>query len=379
MKRIFSNKSGFTLIEIIVAFAIFAIMASMILQMLRLTVAQRNNNAEYATSITTDSFNLATHYMNDADKYGASETADGQFNLDFQSVGAGNIAIDYAVRAALPTDTTDPNYIDPTDSAYTSAVKNEDGINYFVGNVDYTTTSDPNPPDDITNPLGNNVTSRVDTRISGSKNLKFVWINQVVKDTSSTVPAGHSRYFIECYASSDGMPDEDIPYAQYRLRFCSSTETSIVETEEDGKTYEYTIPVEAVIADYGYINDDKLVWDTDCIDAGDHVISSATQPWNRYKVDKTSASTLRVGCAFIKPSWDQSGYPLEGSIATRIWVEFVGDPGLTIESFGQNVTDVDNRTTYGRGYKFTNYPADATTGEMHPNIYGAFEYNKVEK
>ena len=51
MKRLFSNKSGFTLAEIIIAIAIFSIMMAMIMQMLQLSIAQRNENLKYAKSL----------------------------------------------------------------------------------------------------------------------------------------------------------------------------------------------------------------------------------------------------------------------------------------------------------------------------------------
>ena len=53
MKRIFSKRSGFTLVEIIVAFAIFAIMMSMIMQILQLSVSQRRANNEFAKDTAT--------------------------------------------------------------------------------------------------------------------------------------------------------------------------------------------------------------------------------------------------------------------------------------------------------------------------------------
>ena len=47
MKRLFSKKSGFTLVEIIVAFAVFSIMASMIIQILNLTVSHQQSNRAF--------------------------------------------------------------------------------------------------------------------------------------------------------------------------------------------------------------------------------------------------------------------------------------------------------------------------------------------
>ena len=376
MKKLFSNKSGFTLIEIIVAFAIFAIMASMIMTMVRLTVAQRNSNNEYAKEIENQTLYLTEHYITDADKFGDSETADGKITLDFGTANGGKIEIEYATRS---TDSTNANVAD--------------GLNYFVGKgVDYTDSNDdPLSSDSTSNsPLGNNQTSRVDTRISGSKNLKYVLINQVIKDTTYSV-AGQSRYIIQCSAdgqSTDSLggtvPSEDVPYLQYRIRFADNNSTSPVEvTEDDGKTYIYDVPNDVTILDYGYVNLGTLSLSSVNFSTGENVdallacfksptehtpSSSATN--NRYVVEQTSNSIIRIGAPF----GSSGGYEMDGSKFTTFYVVLDGDPQLTTDYFGENAQSYTST-----GYQYFPFPVSGEAGAVYSNIYGAYEYTKTEK
>ncbi len=387
MKRLFSNKSGFTLIEIIVAFAIFAIMASMIMTMVRLTVAQRASNDDYAAEIEAQSLYLTEHFITDADKYLSTDPSTGNFiSLDFSSANAGKIDIEYATRNTPLSYYNDYNTANKTDID-PIGYDEQYGINYFVGKgVDYNDSNDqPQPSDDPANsPLGNNQTSRVDTRLSGSKNLEYILINNVVKDTSYTV-AGRSRYIIQCSAHGKSnenvggtVPKEDVPYLQYRIRFADNNNTTTMDvTEDDGKTYVYDIPKDVAILDYGYVNLGGLSLGTATMDqitacfksVKDHTPSKEDTN-NRYKVEQTSSSIIRIAAPF----GDTGGYDLDGAKLTTFYVVLDGDPQLTAASFGSNATAYT--TT---GYKYTTFPVIDEAGKTYSNIYGAYEYNKTEK
>lgn len=372
MKRIFSKKSGFTLVEIVVAFAIFAIMSAMILSMVRLTVQQQNSINEFADGLEEQTGYLAYHYIDDSEKYDPTGTADGTFELKFYDE-SGNLvsdtSMDYAMRSSVG-----------------GTLGSGEGVNYFVGNTDYADVNSiqsggSNGGSDAIPGLGNSQAARYDTRISGSKNIDFITIRQVVKDTTYNVP-GQTRYLIQCSASgSTNVADDDLAYLQYKLRFCDQTYTEVEGVPEaDGKTYIYKLYDEAKILDCGYINhksgDGTLSWnDTYCVNyrlyhpsdpnAYSHVYDS-----NAYTVEQTSGSTVRIGIPINNSAY--TGF--SNSSFTSFYVVFSGDPQLTVNSFGSN----------SNGGKYTAYPMledDGTLSadEFNLNIYGAYTYEKTEK
>lgn len=381
MKRIFSKKSGFTLVEIIVAFAIFAIMSTMILSMVDLTVKEKGKTNELANSIDEQTGYLTYHYIDDTDKYptaapGTTVTPDGTFVLNFVDKDgnpASSISMDYAMRSSVD-----------------GMANAGEGINYFVGNVDYT---DPSAPagdkpgsGDVIAGLGNSQSARYDTRLSGSKNIDYIQIYNVVKDTSYSV-AGQSRYFIECAAKgtnadseADGtVPGEDVAYLQYKLRFVSGTSYKEVDgTAADGKTYTYKIYDDAKILECGYVNSASLSWsDSACKDYRLYTPSSSAT-YNKYTVEPTSDSIVRIGIP-LKDGWASSASSafyqkgFQSSVFTRFYVVFDGDPQLTANSFGNN----------GVGGRYSAYPVydddGKETGDYNMNIYGAFPYEKTLK
>lgn len=376
MKRIFSKKSGFTLVEIIVAFAIFAIMSTMILSMVDLTVKEKGKTNELANSIDEQTGYLTYHYIDDADKYDETAAADGAFSLNFVDESGNpvsSVSMDYAMRSS----------VDGTTNA-------GEGINYFVGNVDYTDPSTPAGSDpgsgDAIPGLGNSQSARYDTRLSGSKNIDYIQIYNVVKDTSYSVP-GKSRYFIECAAKgtnadseADGtVPGEDVAYLQYKLRFVSSTSyTESDGTAADGKTYTYKIYNDAKILECGYVNSTSLSWsDSACIDYRLYTPSSSAS-YNKYTVEPTSDSIVRIGIPLkdgygssAKSTFYQKGF--QGSVFTRFYVVFEGDPQLTVSSFGNNGIS-------GRYSAYPIYNDDGSeSGDYNMNIYGAYPYEKTLK
>lgn len=203
MKKLFSKKSGFTLVEIIMAFLIFAIMSGMILAVVRLAVEQRRSNSEFAAELDSQTEKLVT-----ADKEKSSTSyGDGKININ---VGGTNIAsINYATAGVTDGEA-------------------EEGVNYFIGEYNNLKGSD------LTNNNydgdGKAVNKRVDSRIYGSTGFKEIRIYKVERDTGYTGTG--VRYIIECSASNmkkmtdagtetdeNAFNSELTPYRQYILFF----------------------------------------------------------------------------------------------------------------------------------------------------------------
>ena len=203
MKRLFSKKSGFTVVEIVMAFLIFAIMAGMILAVLRLAVEQRRSNNEFANDLDSQTERLV---QNDKDKK-SSAYDDGTITLD---VGGKTIAaVDYATAGVTDGGT-------------------EDGINYFIGK--YNDTKGAELTDDDMDGDGKAVNKRVDSRIYGSTAFKEIRMYKITRDSSYTGTG--VRYTIECSAknakklkndgtetSENAFNAELMPYRQYILFF----------------------------------------------------------------------------------------------------------------------------------------------------------------
>lgn len=167
MKRIFSKKSGFTLVEIIIAFAIFAIMASMIVQILNLMVRRKTSNQKYEDNLTKQEETLIARGKDY--NYDTGKGPDGTVDLKFKDPTGADLTynLDYQLR----------NW-DPDDS--------RNGINYLVGNIDYSLANageeyippegsdDPDSESDIG---GGTVMSRFDTRVTATKGISSIRID----------------------------------------------------------------------------------------------------------------------------------------------------------------------------------------------------------
>lgn len=353
MKRIFSKKSGFTLVEIIVAFAIFAIMAGMLLSMVRLTVAARGENAEMASEIDIQSEYLAKHYYFE-DEYGADgETAYGTFNLKFEDTNC-NVSMDYGIR-------TSPSL----DGTYVGGEVAPDGINYFVTGLEST------PPGDDVNPevpaipgMKSGQTGRFDTRITGSKGIDKIKIISVNKEAV----ANGVRYVIKVSADAQMPPTgtlsaEIAPYMQYKLRFCYADSYTYTQADADG--YKYKIYDEAVILECGYVEGNSY--------KKSNAFTPDDKSANQYTVEKTSSSTIRIG---VPVSSGLKG--LEPWNYTTFYVVFKDDPGLTVSSFGSNgAAQADGSVIYTA---FPQYDKDdkVLVDKYYPNIYGASLVEKTK-
>lgn len=397
IKKLYSKRSGFTLVEIVIAFAVFAIMASMICQILDLAVRARRSNTAYQRELD-DQEHVLTLIEKDKENYKESQ---------------GNIKVEFTdgTKVDLPYDRL---------SAKPDAESDGEGLNYFLSPVDYNSDGIVNPTIEGGDVAGSNTgsqASRMDTRITGTGGIESIQIISVIKDTHTyaegdpnAVPAGHTRYFIMCAASSGSpqtLKDEDVPYSQYRLYFyhqpASDSEddkkasldaaASAVEyTDEDGKTYTKDVYKAAKITKVGYLKTFSkkalLANGLQSTDIGAAVTSDLNEfnnNSNKYTIEQMGTNVVRIGSPFVKDNESNGGYGNKGSRfelgkTSKFYIEFEGDPNITVASFGHNavagdVTGSKKYTacpTYKDTYKTDGTPEYDVDGDPHVNIYGAF-------
>lgn len=381
LKRFYSKRSGFTLVEIVVAFAVFSIMASMIAQILELAISARNSNNLYAQELARQEQLLTViqreqKYYNDTDKTG-----------------------DYTITLTDGTTYTMGYQIKATDP---DAVNQAEGINYFLSPVDYECGPATSDADDLDSDMGGaSQTSRMDTRITGTQGIGNITIYQVYKDeyeypddSPFKLAAGHTRYWFEVAASSVNdsgettLREEDVPYSQYRLYFYSdkldAAKSSVVYTNSDGEKYTKDIYQSAKVVDAGFINTTLEVAKSKGLTTSNTSDGSTVCAQNKYTVQKLGSNSVRIGSPFTSDG-DTQGVRFKGNEFTRFYVEFEGDPNLTVASFGINST-----TGYSgsRVYKVCSvykdeYNSDGTPtyseeedGSVHPCIYGGYMYTR---
>ncbi len=377
LKRIFSKKSGFTLVEIIIAFAVFAIMSAMILQILNVVAFQRKSNTELSETIDEQEQYLIEHNKNPFD---AGADTDGTLSFDFGA--GGKFDVPYQMNGATETGEVD-------------------GLAYFVADKAEMTTppeeDDDDDDDDDFNDNGGSQMDRFNTRLTGTRGFDYIKINKVSsyvgKKTSTTqkwtcnvcgrswddgdqwwsgnggntrcpsgsgencsahcswkkvaISSGDDCYiycFDICAQAGSAMSKGDVGYANYRLYFY----------DKNGN------PVNIVFANY--LNDANPNAELTAISSKSE-ISSATgatsnspSQYNLYTASITGPNGIRIGTPF-----QGNGIRFDSNNHTRIEVGFTVDPELTVDSFGANS---ENGV----------YRAEAVVGgnSTGPNIYGAF-------
>ena len=356
MKRLFSKRSGFTLVEIIIAFAIFAIMSAMILQMLNLAVNQRRSNKDFQDELARQEELLATGDKNTSYETGKAGEDD-KISLIFKDKD-GNDTIGF-----------DMNYqMKPADS---SASDVADGINYFVGDFNYGTdgTGSSVAGGSAGASGGATQASRYDTRITGIKGLSNITITPEKLDEPpaavSGTPDGYVWYKFTVSADSVKMQPEDKQIAQFRLFFYSKEFDSVKQEDSKGKiTYKKvykSAPVRALFYDSIEAKSDLY-----------QIESSSNSV--RFSITNTNNKKLAVKQTVVYDWGTQekiTEYPMGFDPSDKItfYCLFEGDPQLDSASFGAN----------GSGGVYNASPIyDETdghdTGKKHVNIYGSFPY-----
>ncbi|MDE7361703.1 MAG: type II secretion system GspH family protein [Oscillospiraceae bacterium] len=360
MKRLFSNKSGFSLAEIVVAIAVFSIMMAMIMQMLRLSIDQRNQNLRFAENLNQQEEELVVNGK-DTSPFPEDASPDGTVNLSFKKDPSDpsetplDINMDYMIKATDP-DATGDDIVE--------------GINYFVGDFDYSADGTGSSGGGSS---GNGVgqASKYDTRITGTKGLED--INIGVSKLPEGNPYGKFAYEITVSADSSNMQSDDIADSQLRLYFYSTTKwhDQLVEVKKKQKNAEGEMEEVVVDSYYKKVYDEAKI--KEVIQIGDTN--------NQYVVSQISGFGVKVSMPVTGNNvFNPNKYPhpdgFKPSVTTKFVVVFNEDPGISASSFGKN----GSSGTYNRSPIYDEKTGAAKIGKTHVNIYGSypFETKKTE-
>lgn len=378
LKRFCSKRSGFTLVEIIVAFAVFAIMSTMIAQILQLSVNARRSNSAYEAELAAQEEKL-TKIVKDGGDY-QNEDMTGSYGLTFIKDTGDELeaTLNYAVKSS-----------DKENSA--------EGINYFLSPVSYdgeytgtglggTGGSGTGGGDAVSADAA--MGSTLNVRLTASKGMSYVTVKQVIKDTSYT--GAGARYFFEVCGDGSAMLAEDKPYTQYKMYFYmegkyDAAQSGVVYEDENGNKYTQQVPLAADIIDVGYLATDSLSSATSFSCAKPHDTPVNTVTGNSYSVKWNGGNVVRVGVPFTNEGGGLSygannmltNAGMTASTTTKFYVTFAEDPGeLTTASFGSGL----NVSTSGSGTKYTLYNIPSSLNpsvNVNAVVYGAHEYVRV--
>lgn len=373
MKKIFSKRSGFTLVEIVVAFAVFAIMSAMILQILNVVMYEKQSNAEYARELQQQELLIFKNGRSDAYEEVEGVTPP---TLSFAFDGKDTYSINYQAKFAHGTDE------DGNEVSY------DDGLAYYVGPGSGGSDGGGSLPGES---IGGSASAgaqmdRMDTRITGTSGFSEINVYKVVKDTTYIGPG--VRYFFEVSANGSSMINEMVPYAQYKLYFYmkdqyDDVKSNVVYNDSLGNSFKRMVPKAAKILDGGYVNDTKLEWNSStCIPFSDYQNNGG---YNHYAVKIMNDNCIRIGSPYVKDNSNgadvggsKRGIRFKSSDFTRFYVVFEEDPQLTKESFGADIKSQGNVTVTDSKVSYSPVPIvndDGTvTDKSYVNIYGAFEY-----
>lgn len=362
IKRIFSKKSGFTLVEIVVAFAVFAIMAAAIMQILNVVSYEKSENAKFIDELAQQEENLAANGKKEFVKQ------DGEVVLNIKDASQSKIA--YDMRAANGDE---------------EGVGN--GLVYFVSKDSQSSSPSPSSGGGSSSNKGGEQgqLGSVDARITGTPKFDTIVFDKIegvkIPETEADPQLKNGVcYFIKMHASAQFMTEDEAKYAMFKLNFFSTETVSETENREDTdskKTYQREVPLAANIVDAGYINADNFDWAKKVSVVKERNISSGYDK-NPFYVTKTSGNTLRISAPYEKADKDKN--VTFNNQEFCFYVVFDKDPNLSYASFGYN------GKTSGKFepcpiYKET-YNSDGTCkyekdGDKTSNfIYGAYMYKR---
>lgn len=328
--KIIRSKRGFTIIEVLVAFVIFAIMAAMVSTILAQVNVARKQNMELETEIANQK---QAYYLKDQDyEYKDSEKA-GSLAFDFD--GFGEFNINYSIGD--PNAEDDPNQI---------------SLQYFIGELKYNmgggSKADPSNPGNTPG----SVTSRLLTSIYGTSGITQVTA-KITRDKDYT--GNGYRYYIKSMASFDGI-DEQKWFAQYRFVFPS------------------------IILDYGY---------TQQSDSPNSIKSRFDPSTFQFEVYSPYNRTLRISS---KQSSSETNPPAISNKYLYYYVVLTEplediDPDLDMNKiFGYSSSEeISTKNPASGTFRFEPYELttkNEETGEQttytYPNVFAAFPREEVE-
>ncbi len=184
MLRRFRSKRGFTLVEVMVAFVIFAIMAAMVSAILQQTLLAKQENTDLESEITAQE---NAYYRSKQVKNGEYDSSDNHsMSMEFKDkTGAdvSTIPFNYSIG--------DPNADD---------AGNTIALEYIQGDLDYSirNVTDPQPDDPGSN--GGSVHSRMNSSIYGSSDISTISMYMVKAPADRS--DGKNRYYIAIQASA---------------------------------------------------------------------------------------------------------------------------------------------------------------------------------
>ncbi|MCM1168243.1 MAG: prepilin-type N-terminal cleavage/methylation domain-containing protein [Ruminococcus sp.] len=356
MKRIFSKRSGFTLVEIIVAFAIFAIMMSMIMQIMQLSINQRRANNEFAKDTATQREALI---VNEKDTTFDAKTGDIslKFGKDTDASFALDVGMEYQIKNALET------------------VENVgEGLNYFIADVNYDGEGMEVPPAEDDDTLTGAQMSRFDTRLTGIKKLDKININV----TNRGLVDGKYRYVFTVSSDSDPMVYDDKMYSQFRMYFYDTTSyySAIAKSEGDTVTSYKKCYVPVSVLEVGFGDGRSTTYDhyTDHYyveKAGNATRALFYDDGTIARNDDGGIIYEQVQNAVRVSIYRNDGDKAKGFVKDRtvqFYVDFDRDPHLTANDFGKNASS-------GSYTKCPVYNEDGSeSGEYHVNIYGCYPF-----
>lgn len=369
LRKLCSKRSGFTLVEIIVAVAIFAIMSTMVAQVLQLSVKARQSNKEYGEDLARQEEQLLKVSKDSADYQDTNKT--GEYNLNFKTTAADGTVNDVDVTLAYAIKDSSKN-------------NTAEGINYFVSPVPYDGkfSSNPGNPGNPINPgnpgnpggpggggggstdLSESMASIVDVRLTASRGMGYVDIKSVEKKGTPSTGAA-VRYIFTTSASSAGMNEQDKAFAEYKLYFYLKGVLDPIKSariykgvDSSGNEFDYTkdIPLAANIISAGY-----------CDATGTPCGRSGSSP----TVRSSGANSITVSVALGLEGGNLTGdnYGGKGFVneTTTFYVDFEEDPQITAASFGSN------GSPNGGGYRYNKYVTSVVGGTYENNyVYGAY-------
>lgn len=343
MGKIISKRSGFTLVEIVVAFAVFAIMAAMLVSLTGLAVRQRQANNNLSRELSNQQAYLAEHERETT--YNAADNG-GKFEFDF---GDGlNASLDYSVVRASDDATS------------------EGGIRYFV--ADANVNNKPVPGGDDGDGDGGSLVlaEKVDSRLYGSSNFEYIRVQNVNKVTDPSV------------LSDLGVPSDS---SMYTLDVYAVDNDAAIRKEDTRLARNYKMRFESDILDCGYVgSSSNYISYQNATFGSDGKVSGGGS--NQFEILPCSGDTVRVSIPHgIISKYFESGSINDSNcfpgVESKFYVVLKGDVALTESSFGSNVTlnEFGQHVYYPVKAKVTTTDKDGndhTEDVNFINVYGAF-------